>query len=186
MSVLLNFFSDAGWFVAILTILVVVIIHFVKKADVVIFEREKDIKFSEGDLTLIDSYMDLREVIFYEYLLRSIPSTCVAFPKVGVDVIVKPKGSKNSYNSILNRYVDYVVFNKTTMQPVLYVDLYDDSINEQIIKEEDKNVENALKAVKLPKISIKVSENDKYDVDSLKYEIANAIDPVNLALLKKS
>lgn len=186
MKVLLNFFNDAGWIVAILTILVVIIAHFAKKADFVIFQREPDVKFSDGDLTIADQYMDVREVIFYEYLQRALPHNCVAFPKVGVDSILKPKGSKNSYNSILSKYVDYIVFNKQTMKPVLYVDLYDDSLNEQILKEEDKNVENALKAVKLPKISVKVTEDNKYDIESLKYEIANALDPVNLALLKKS
>lgn len=186
MKFLLSFISDAGWIVAILIVLGLVIYHFAKKTDVVIFQRENDIKFSDGDLTINENYMDYREVVFYEHLLRALPNNCVAFPKVGVDVIVKPKGSKSSYNSISSKYVDYVVFNKQTMTPLLYIDLYDESINEQILKEEDKNVENALKSVKLPKISVKVSDDDKYDIESLKLEIVNVIDPVNLALLKKS
>ncbi len=186
MSLLLSFINDAGWIVSVLIILILVIVHFAKKADVVIFQRETDIKFSEGDLSITDQYMDFREVVFYEYLQRALPSNCVALPKVGVDSILKPKGSKNSYNSILSKYVDYVIFNKQTMKPVLYIDLYDDSLNEQILKEEDKNVENALKSVKLPKISIKVTDDNKYDIETLRYEIANALDPVNLALLKKS
>ena len=186
MGVLLSFIAEAGWIVAVAIVLGIVIYILVKKTDVVIFQREKDIEFGDGDLSLIDNYMDYREVIFYEYLQRALPQNCVAFPKVGVDAIVRPKGSKNSYNSIMSKYVDYVVFNKQTMQPMLYVDLYDDSINEQIIKEEDKNVENALKAVKLPKISIKITENNKYDIEKLRYEIVNVLDPVNLALLKKS
>ena len=186
MKFLLNFLAEAGWIVAVVIILGIVIYILAKKADVVIFQREQDVQFGDGDLTLADQYMDIREVIFYEYLQRSLPQNCVAFPRVAVDNIVKPKGSKNSYNSIQNKYVDYVVFNKQTMQPLLYVDLYDDSINEQIIKEQDKNIDNALKSVKLPKISVKVDENNKYDIEKLKYEIANALDPVNLALLKKS
>lgn len=186
MKFLLSFWAEAGWVVAIAIVLGIIIYFIVKKADVVIFQREQDIEFTDGDLTLIDRYMDYREVIFYEYLQRALPQNCVAFPRVGVDAIVKPKGSKNSYNSILSKYVDFVVFNKHTMQPILYVDLFDDSINEQIIKEADKNVENALKCVKLPKLSIKITEDDKYDIEKLKYDILNEIDPVNLALLRKS
>ncbi len=186
MSLLLSFMAEAGWIVAILVILIVVIASLVKKAE---DKREQDgpeITFSDGDLSIKERYMDIREVIFYEYLQRALPDGCVAFPRVGVDNVVQPKGSKNFYNAIMSKYVDYVVFIKKTMKPILYVDLYEDSLSEQILKEEDKNVENALKAIKLPKLTVKVDPNNEYDVELMRYDIADAIDPVNLALLKKS
>lgn len=186
MSLLLNAFAEAGWVVAILIILVIIIVTFVKKAEDKREESGPNISLSDGDLNLHKQYMDYREVIFYEYLQRALPDGCVAFPRVGVDNIVEPKGSKNFYNAIMSKYVDYVVFMKKTMKPILYIDLYEDSLSEQILKEEDKNVEGALKAVKLPKLSIKVNADNFYDVETLKYDIAEIIDPVNLALLKKS
>lgn len=186
MNLLLSVVAEAGWIVAILIILIIIIVTLIKKAE---DKREQDgpkIEFSDGDLNLHAQYMDYREVVFYEYLLRSLPEGCVAFPKVGVNTIVEPKGSKNFYNAIMSKYVDYVVFMKKNMKPLLYIDLYEDSLSEQIIKEEDKNVVNALKAVKLPKLAIKVQPNNVYDVETLKYDIAEIIDPVNLALLKKN
>lgn len=185
MNLILSLFADAGWIVAILTIVAVVIFSIVKKTEDKREEDGPEISFSDGELSVKEKYMDIREVVFYEYLQRALPEGCVAFPRVGVDTIVQPKGSKNFYNAIMSKYVDYVVFIKKNMKPVLYVDLYDDSLSEQILKEEDKNVENALKVVKLPKLAIKVSPDNQYDVEMMRYDIADAIDPVNLALLKK-
>ena len=185
MNLILSFtFADVCWIIAVLLIVSLVVMNIFRKNEIKTYKEE--INFSDGDLTINEQYLDIREVIFYEYLQRSVPSNCVCFPRVGVDNIVKPKGSKNFYKSILSKYVDFVVFNKSTMTPILYVDLYDDSIDEQIIKEQDKNIENALIAVKLPKLSVKIDKNNIYDIDKLKYDIASKIDPVNLALLKNS
>ena len=186
MSLLLSWISEAGWIVAIAIIFILVIALLVKKAEDKREEVGPDFLFSDGDLNIHNQYMDYREVVFYEYLQRALPDGCVAFPKVGVDNIVQPKGSKNFYNAIMSKYVDYVVFMKKNMKPILYIDLYEDSLSEQILKEEDKNVEGALKAVKLPKLAVKVSSDNFYDVETLKYDIADMIDPVNLALLKKN
>ena len=112
MNALLDITGEIGWAVAIFELLIVIIVLIARKTDTKLSLKEPEVKFSDGDLSLHEQYMDLREVIFYEYLQRSIPSNCVALPRVGVDTLVQPRGSKNFYNAIMSKYVDYVVFIK--------------------------------------------------------------------------
>ena len=119
---------------------------------------------------------------FLEYLHRAMPKELIAFPKVGVDQVVKPKKDRVAFNSIMGKYVDVCVFLRKTMEPVMVIDLISDNPTVQQYEEMDSNVIAVLKAVKLSVLRIKLE--DSYDIETLKTNILNLLPAKVVSLFK--
>lgn len=127
-------------------------------------------------------YLKPNEVIFLKNLDRVLPAEFVAYPKVGVDNLVKPKSDKILYNTILSQYIDVCVFLKSTMEPVLAIDLYENSPVEQQMKQLHPNVIKAMQAVKIPIIKYLLAE--EYNLIDLRTKVIDAMPAKMIAMLK--
>lgn len=127
-------------------------------------------------------YMKPNEIVFLKNLDKVLPAEFVAYPKVGVDNIISPKNDKILYNTILRQYVDVCVFLRTTMEPVLAIDLYENSPVEQQLKQFHPNVVTALKTVKLPIVQFLLAE--EYNLIELRTKIIDAMPSKMIAMLK--
>ncbi len=128
-------------------------------------------------------YMQPNEVEFLKNLYKVLPAEFIAFPRVGVDNLVQPKNDKVLYNTILSQYVDVCVFLKSTMQPVLAIDLYEASPVAQQLKQLHPNVAKALKAVNIPMLSYQLSE--EYSLVELRTKVIDAMPGKMIAMLKE-
>ena len=127
------------------------------------------------NLAVVEKFMCRKEVEFYYFLNSILPKDKIAFPKVGVDNLLFPTTNKVAYNNLMSKYVDFVVFDEQTMKPLLVIDVYDDSYNDEILDEQEPFVKKVLKEVKLPIISIKIK--GKYDAEEVKNKILEIINP---------
>ena len=127
----------------------------------------------EYNLEIKKPYLRFEELKFLETLNKVLPAECVAFPKVGVDAMVNPKGDKVGYNTIVGKYVDVCVFLIKTMEPLLVIDLVEDNTLKQGLKIMDNNVIKALNSVKIPIIKYAMSE--KIDKEDLKTRVLKSL-----------
>ena len=144
---------------------------------------DKTIKASaKAQVALKSNYCTEDEMRFLEALHRALPRECISFPRVGVSKLIDPKGSMNDYKSVLDQYVDVVVFQRKDMKPILVIDLYHESPAAQQLKKFDENVTTILKAVKLPIMKIKIAPN--YDINQLLVDVLNHLDTTTIAVIR--
>lgn len=129
-------------------------------------------------------YLWPKEVEFYDMYRTLLPKEYLMVPKVGVDKIVKPHGSLLMYNAIKNKYVDFCIFKRSNMEPVMVIDCFYPSITDSTIKELDKAVTKALEAVNIPVLQYEILDVP-YDKDVVIKRFYDALDPVALAQLRK-
>lgn len=185
MSLLLNATTDAIIALVVLTIVIAL-------AFVITFVLKKKFGADRGMITkdepktvsveLKKPYMEADEVAFLKNLYKVLPAEFVAFPHVGVDNLVKPKNDKILYNTILSQYIDVAVFLRTTMEPVLAIDLYSPSPVAQALKQMHPNVKKALQTVGIAMLEYQIAE--EYDLMELKTKVIDALPAKMLALLK--
>lgn len=137
---------------------------------------------SKIEVNINGAYITEKEMKFLEYLHRAMPKELIAFPKVGVDQVVKPKKDRVAFNSVMGKYVDVCVFLRKTMEPVMVIDLISDNPTVQQYEEMDSNVIAVLKAVKLSVLRIKLE--DSYDIETLKTNILNLLPAKVVSLFK--
>ena len=125
------------------------------------------------NLEIKKPYLSMAELKFLETLNKILPFECVAFPKVGVDTLVAPKGDKLGFNAITGNYVDICVFLIQTMEPLLVIELVEENTLKQGLKVMNTNTIKALNAVKIP--IIKYAMSDKIDKDDLKTKVLKSM-----------
>lgn len=158
--------------VVALVIGIIIVIALRKKYDVSNVYKEKQ-EPKEFNLEIKKPYMEISELKFLETLNRVLPPECVAFPKVGVENLVGPKGDKVGFNAICGTYVDICVFLISTMEPLLVIELVEENTIKQGLKLTNINVIKALNSVKIP--IIKYTMSDKIDKDDLKTKVLKSI-----------
>ncbi len=127
-------------------------------------------------------YMIKEEIEFLKSINNVLPAEFVAFPRVGVDNLVKPKNDKVLYNTILSQYIDVCVFLKSNMEPILAVDLFSSNPATQAARELHPNVAKALKTVKIPMIKYQLA--GQYDLVELRVKVFDAMPSKMIAMLK--
>lgn len=127
-------------------------------------------------------YLKPEEVSFLKSLTKVLPAEFVAYPKVGVDNLVQPKNDKVLYNTILSQYIDVCVFLRTTMEPILAIDLFSASPVEQQMKKLHPNVIKAMQTVKIPLIQYQIAE--EYNLIELRTKVIEAMPSKMVAMLK--
>lgn len=150
---------------------------------------KKEINFDkiDGKSQLIKHvpYLWPKEVEFFDMYRKLLPEDYLMVPKVGVDKIVKPHGSLVIYNAIKTKYVDFCIFRRSTMEPVVVIDCFYPSITDSTMKVLDPAVTAALKAVSIPVLQYEILDVP-YDTDKVISRFYDALDPIALAQLRKS
>ena len=121
-------------------------------------KQEKD-PFESGARALAkQKFLIEEEIFFQEFLSSHLPKELVAFPRVPLGSILTPIGDKTQYNAICDKVVDYCIFLRDGMTPVLVIDLIYNGYSERLIPPLDKSVLDALKIVRLPVMSVEVKD----------------------------
>lgn len=151
------------------------------------YKKEIDFSKIDGKSQLIkhSHYLWPKELEFFDMYAKLLPKEYLIVPKVGVDKIVKPHGSLLMYNAIKTKYVDFCVFKRSSMEPVLVIDCFYPSITDSTMKVMDKAVSKALEAVNIPVLQYEILDIP-YDENAVIQRFYDALDPVSLAQLKKS
>jgi hypothetical protein len=137
---------------------------------------------SKAQVSLKSNYCTEDEMRFLDALHKALPRECISFPRVGVSKLIDPKGSMNDFNSVLDQYVDVVVFLRKEMKPILVIDLYHASPAAQQLKKFDENVNTVLKAVKLPIMKKQIAPT--YDINQLLVEVLNHLDTATVTMIR--
>lgn len=139
-------------------ILGILLYHFVfKKSDA----QEKEYKVSDNDkntLEIKEKYMFQIEIKILDILNNIDSKKYIALPKVCMGSLLLPKGSKNVYNILSNKIVDFVMFDRQTMRPILVVDIFDNTFNDESLAEQDPNLTKVLSDLNLPVVSVLVKK----------------------------
>ncbi|MBQ8749786.1 MAG: DUF2726 domain-containing protein [Clostridia bacterium] len=111
----------------------------------------KESPFARGEvlLKIKGAFMDKQETYYYEFMQRHLEQDKIIVPKVGIDNLLAPSGNKKQYEAICSKYVDFVIFDKKTMLPIVAIDLVEEKMSSKLTYF-DKDVEEALKLVKIP------------------------------------
>lgn len=137
---------------------------------------------TNAKVTLKSNYCTEDEMRFLDALHKALPRECISFPKVGVSKLIDPKGGLNDYKSVLDQYVDVVVFLRKEMKPILVIDLYHASPAAQQLKKLDNNVITVLKAVKLPIMKKQITSN--YNINQLLIEVLEHLDTATVTMIR--
>ena len=149
------------------------------------FNKPLDTKIkanTKAQVSLKHNYCSEDEMKFLDALHKALPRECISFPRVGVAKLIEPKGDMNDYKSVLDQYVDIVVFLRKEMKPILVIDLYSSSPASQQLKKFDENVTTVLKAVKLPIMKKQIAPS--YDTNQLLLEVLEHLDTSTVALIR--
>ena len=123
----------------------------------------------------VDKFLYRKEIKLFILINKALPKGYIAFPRIGVDTILEPVGSRALYDSIKGQYVDLVIFEQETMKPKIVVDVYDGSIGDEQLDIESPQVIEALKSAELPVVYFKVKSD--YTVDEIKEPILKILEP---------
>lgn len=145
-------------------------------------ENKKNKKKGSLEVEINKEFVSGEEMKLLEYVHKALPKDFIAFPRVGVDQVVKPKKNLVAYNSIMTKYVDICVFLRKTMEPLLVIDILWDNEAKQQFRDMDMNVLDVLNTVKLKVVKIKVEP--AYDVPNLRKTLLSAMPDKIIAMLK--
>ncbi len=137
-------------------ILVGVVAYYIrKKGDT---DREKD-PFMNGVNGLAKrKFLVQEEVYFQEFMASHLSKDLMIFPQIPLSNIIMPVGNKTQYNAVSDRCVDFCIFLKEGMMPVLVIDLVYNGYSERLIPPMDKTVIEALKLVRIPILTVNVQD----------------------------
>ena len=113
----------------------------------------------------------LLQFYFYNFVREHLDPEYYILPKVGVDNILEPQNNNlKQYNSIKQKYIDFIVFDVATQKPLFAIDLVEHPMSVRGSNPYfDKDISLALQLVKIP-ICTKIV--DKYYIwDVLKQEL---------------
>lgn len=149
-------------------------------------EFVKEDVFADGSklLKIRGEFLDKNELYYFDFIQRHILNTnFIIVPKVGLDILLTSFGNKKQYDAITSKYVDFVIFNRGTMLPIVAVDLYDKS-KSTMRASLDSDVSNALKEVG---VTIYVQQiEDFYTFDDLWDKMSKQVPELSLPKRKAS
>lgn len=118
-----------------------------------------------------EKYMFRQEVKMLRILNEVLPAKYLTLPKVGLANLLEPRGTKNLYNKLSTTFVDFVVFEETTMTPVLVVDIFDNSFGDEALLEQEPILNDIFKKINLPCLAYQLKgEINKEEVKKLVFK----------------
>ena len=164
-------------------VIILVMLKLRTKDDVGFIPKFEKKHFQSASVTLNERYMHPKEMQFYEKLSQAVSKDFVVFPRVGVDQLMKSSKSRNEINAVLSEYVDFAIFERKKMRPILVIDLRDPTGDILGLGEMHSNVKEALKAIKLPVVVYFVE--GEYTSEDLRLAIADYLDPLMIIAMRK-
>lgn len=113
-----------------------------------------------------------------------LPNEYVIYPKIHVEQVALPYNNVTFYNVVKNKVLDYVVFLRKNMQPVVVIDVHDRTGMQKSIEEDDKLLSTALANIGLPIVDYEIRQ--EYEPAELLSRFLDALDPLAIANLKKN
>lgn len=110
----------------------------------------------EGSVDIGDKFLFRKEIKVLALINRVLPKGYVAFPKVGVGLILSPVGNRSLFEAVRDKYIDLVIFEEGSMKPKVAIDLFDGTIGDEQLDIESPEVLRALELAELPVLGIKV------------------------------
>ena len=132
-------------------------------------KKSKIVTVKNVNLTLVENFMVRKEVLFWKYLNSILPRNFLAIPRVALNSLVLPDGDKTIYNLVVDKTLDFVIFEEKDMHPVLVIDIYDKSYNDEKLDEQDPYLIDILKKLEIKVLQILVSNN--FNKDEAKQQI---------------
>lgn len=121
--------------------------------------------------SLKENLLTKYEKILYEILLRKLEPKYIAFPQINLQTIIQTDTFHR--NDELYRNLDFCIFEKETLKPILAIELNDVSHEtKEFKKKRDDSVKNILQKARLPLLTIK--NDDLYKMTTV--EIYNMIE----------
>ena len=173
-------------FLALLVIAIVCFVVIKKKSITVEKNPEDDLEAVDvrKSMSLNIPFLTKTEVKFLTEFQRVLPSEYIVYPKVPMSMIIIPNNNMQFYNVVKDRIVDFVVFLKTNMQPIMVLDITDSTGELKTIESDEKMIFSALENVNLPIVVYEIKQD--YDPIALLEKFLDALDPYEIAQLKKS
>ena len=128
-------------------------------------KAEQKILSKSYSLSLREQYLSSKELDFYTFLCGVLPKEFIAIPKVAISDILRPVGRRDVYDKLSKSNLDFCVFKKENMAPVVVIDLFDDSFVDQELFCDNPLVVACLASVKLDVVKIKVQKT--YSADNI-------------------
>ncbi len=136
-------------------------------------QKKQETTIKNVHLTVQDTFMVRKELLFWKYLNSILPRRFVAVPKVALNTLVVPDGDKTIFNLVADKSLDFVIFSEQNMHPVLVIDIFDKSFNDENLEEQDPFLVEILSKLNLKVLHILVA-ND-FDREEAKKAIFKAL-----------
>lgn len=132
-------------------------------------QKENLLKRKDISLEVISSYIPRRDLLFWKFLNTILPKEFVACTKVAINGIVNPVGNKNTYNHLVGKFVDFVIFDESSMRPLLIIDIYDNSYSDDKMDNVDPITYEILQKLQFQILQLEIKPN--FDRDDAKKQI---------------
>lgn len=137
-------------------------------------KKDKVVTVKNINLKLTQNFMIRKEVLFWKYLNSILPKGYLAIPRVALNSLVLPDGDKTIYNLVVDKTLDFVIFEEREMNPVLVIDIYDKTFNDEKLDEQDPLLIDILNKLGVKVLQIFVSSNfNKDDTKNLIFKNLN-------------
>lgn len=111
-----------------------------------------------------DYLLNISERNFFELLQKLLPTEYVCYPQIVLNAIVSVKTDKANFyryfNQINKKIVDFVIFKKQYLEPVLVIEYDGHTHNRQDRIQRDNKVDNVLKTAGINYIHIHHGDRD--------------------------
>lgn len=119
-------------------------------------KEKKQLIYNADAVEVVSSYMSRREVASLFALNKVLPKEYITLPKVGVANLLQATGNRNLYDTVKYYFIDFVVFEEKTMKPLLVIDIFDNSFEDELLKQRHPDLYELLAKLNLPVIEYAV------------------------------
>ncbi|MDR0383818.1 MAG: DUF2726 domain-containing protein [Christensenellaceae bacterium] len=119
-------------------------------------------------------YMERKQSAFYDVLKAALPSNYIILPNVPIEKLFEIY--KRSELLMKGQYADFVIFD-ASYKPLLVIDLFDMSVlNLEAVNKIKSISKSVMRSSGIVVFDFKLG--DHYDIDDLRRQIANAMNPL--------
>lgn len=110
------------------------------------------------------------EKYFYDIIVKNYNEKYTIIPQVSLSTIIKKeKKFENEYQNELNRIIDFGIFDKTNLKPLLLIEINDKTHLQEYRKERDKKVKEICNEAQIKIITFWTNNenNEKYIINKI-------------------
>jgi hypothetical protein len=151
-----------------------------------LFGRKNRAEVNQGlPYRVRDDYLSPQQTSFFKMLLKAAGDTFVIIPRVNLSdifLVLNTEKNQNILKSISQKRIDFLLCDPHTMQPLVGVEL--DEQSDQIMKSPEQEVfmDDIFEAAKLPLVRIFISNpNNLEDLRECLFEAAGRCEPIEIS-----